>query len=107
MSNCICIYVDEVATMLEERTRRARKPHECGECGETIEPGSLYLYEREVFEGNISVHKTCARCANVRKDYFSCGWYWGQLRDDFYDAHGFDYTKGIPADFAPCGRREA
>ena len=109
MTNCICIDVDEECRvhMLVEKTRRARTEHRCGECDETIAPGDLYLLECGTLEREFFTYKTCARCANVRAEYFPCGWYWGELRRDFKDAHGFDYTKGIPADFAPCGRRQA
>ena len=96
----VCDYY-EWATVLTDKTRRAAKSHTCGECGETIQKGVLYLYETALFEGTVTTHKTCARCWQIRKDYFH-SWTWGRMVECFYDAHGFDYRDGIPADFAPC-----
>lgn len=102
MNSCICIDVDEPCAVLSEKTPRARVAHVCGECGDEIKPGRIYLREVLADEGSVSTHKTCARCANVRSEYFDCGWYYGRLVRDFKDWHGFDYRDGIPSDFAPC-----
>lgn len=96
----VCDYED-YATVLCEKTRRARKDHRCGECGETIPAGALYLYEATLFDGSVSTHKTCARCWQVRRDYFN-SFIWGGLVEAFWNTHGFDYRDGLPADFSPC-----
>lgn len=106
MSNCICIDVDEPCVVLSETMPRARIPHQCGECDEQIPAGRLYLREVLVDDGRVSSHKTCARCANVRREYFDCGWFYGQLVQDFKDWHGFDYRDGIPKGFAPCEEKQ-
>ena len=42
----------------------ARKQHRCCECLETIEPGQRYERIFCVYEGEVSVYKTCEFCAN-------------------------------------------
>lgn len=106
MDNCICIDVDDPVTLLRDETPRARLNHVCMECGDLIPAGRMYRREVYVFDGRLAAHKTCARCSNVRDEYFNCGWYYGRLVEDFRDAHDFDYRDGIPADFAPCKGRD-
>lgn len=102
MSNCIWVDVDEAPSVFSETVRTARKPHKCEECRETIQPGSKYLYESGCWDGSWSSFSTCARCANVRRDYFKGGWLYGNCVEDFRETFGFDYRDGIPKDFAPC-----
>ena len=99
-----CIYVDhgESCDVLTEKLRRARKEHTCCECGDAIKPGDLYEDSDGLWDGMWAKHRTCARCVNVRADYF-VGWTYTMMVEDFYNAHGFDYRDGIPADFTPCG----
>lgn len=102
-----CIYADDfdsTSTCQTEVLRTARIPHKCEECCELIKPGdryeviSGYDVEREAWWR----HKTCARCVNVRTDFFR-GTVLTCMVEDFREAHGFDYRDGIPADFTPCG----
>lgn len=102
MSNCVWLDIDEPAQILTTELRRAARPHRCGECDETISPGQLYEYVHGKWEDHWSTHRTCARCVNVRTDYFKTGWIFGSVAHDFEEAFGFDYRKGIPKDFAPC-----
>lgn len=100
-TSCIVADYGEPADFHREKLVRARKGHTCGECGETIEPGDLYERVTGLWEGEWLRNKTCARCVNVRTDYFDA-WVYGALVEDFYAEHGFDYRDGIPEDFAPC-----
>lgn len=102
MNNCCCIQVDDGPEFSSEQLQRARKPHVCGECQEAIPVGALYERVSGVWDGQFRTYKTCARCANIRDEYFACGWYYTQLVDDFRECFGFDYRDGLPADFAPC-----
>lgn len=86
-------------------TRRARKTHTCGECREQINVGDLYEVSEGRADGEWVTDKTCARCCNVRSDYFR-SWVYGSLVEDFEAEHGFDYRDGIPADFTPCGEAQ-
>lgn len=106
--NCCCLEFDERADVCQSRLVRARKDHKCGECNDGIKAGSLYEVTRLLFDGSWSTHKTCARCANVRDEYFTCGAVMGSMAEDFEECFGFDYRDGIPPDFAPCkGRADA
>lgn len=44
------------------KTRRARKPHTCDACSETIDRGHEYTHVFFVFDGSPYVYKRCARC---------------------------------------------
>ncbi len=89
--------------MSTTKLRRARKAWECCECCETIQPGDLYEHMRGLYEDEWDTYRTCARCCNVRKDFF-VGHVFACMVEDFQGAHGFDYRDGIPADFTPCGQ---
>lgn len=105
MSAGNCIYIGDYnePDVYNAKLRRARKPRVCGECGDAIERGDIYEHVTGLWDGRWDKHDTCARCVNVRTDFFR-GWLFGQMVEDFMDAHGFDYRDGIPADFAPCGK---
>lgn len=45
-----------------ERYYRARKPHTCCACQETIPVGHLYSYTFTLFEGSAQGFKHCLRC---------------------------------------------
>jgi dUTP pyrophosphatase len=47
-------------------TRRARKQHRCGECGQPIAVGDRYQYVSGIWDGSPDSHRTCIRCAAVR-----------------------------------------
>ena len=106
-NNCISVDWDcDAPEFFREETRLARKPYRCCECPETIQPGDLHGYAIGKWDGCVTEFRTCARCANVAADYFS-GRTFGDMYEDFFQAHGFDYRDGIPADFAPCRERAA
>jgi predicted nucleic acid-binding Zn ribbon protein len=58
----MCDWADEFATNLMRVYRVARKRHYCRACGEAIEPGQRYHVDSNVFDGNVSTWKHCARC---------------------------------------------
>ena len=108
MNNCCCLDFDyESPEMHSQRLRRARKPHICCECHETIPAGALYEFVWGKWDGQFNTYKTCARCANIRDEYFTCGFGYGCLVSDFRECFDFDYRDGIPADFAPCRGKPA
>jgi hypothetical protein len=62
------------AELWTESTAKARKPHQCCECGRTIQPGEIYhkvfgVQDRDPFSG-----KWCAHC-DVAKNWLwkNCG----------------------------------
>jgi len=79
MSMCCCEMGDgELASVSETKMRRARKPHRCCECGETIEPGETHHWVRGLWDGCWETYRTCLVCHQIKQDYF-CSWAFGAL----------------------------
>ena len=91
MNTCCCIDVDDPCAIMDDQIVTARKSHKCCECGCDILPGKKYENTSALAEGKWYRYKTCAPCAGIRNTFFSCGWYWGQMREDFYECQGWDY----------------
>ena len=51
-----------MCTLLDEKTRRARKPHECYACGAVINPGEEYFWEKYVNCDGLYELKSCLAC---------------------------------------------
>lgn len=64
MNDCYCDY--DIPEFYRSEIRRARKPHQCCECGAQIEPRDEYEYASGKYEGTMFSHKTCRRCYNLR-----------------------------------------
>lgn len=45
-----------------EAIRRARKPHPCDVCAETIRPGERYHFSSGCWDGNWNAYRHCLRC---------------------------------------------
>jgi RNase P subunit RPR2 len=54
------------------KMQKARKEYKCYECGKIIKPGERYEYTVGVWDGDLSVFRTCAPCAAIWEEYF-CG----------------------------------
>lgn len=75
MAGCdVCIggYSDEPAEFFHEENRKARKNHECSECGRIIKKGETYQRCTGKNDGEFWDFVTCLLCAEIRK-VFSCG----------------------------------
>ena len=75
-----------------KRTRKARKPHECLECGVTIAPGETYEYVVGKWD-DFETFSTCLGCSRIRQAFCSGGYIFGQLADQVSECIGFDYTE--------------
>ena len=100
---CIVADYGEHVTLSTSKLVRGRKAHVCGECHDLIAVGDLHEHVKGLCEGEWWDHRTCARCVNVRTDYFF-SWVYGCLAADFEAEYGVDYRKGIPAHVTPCKR---
>ena len=100
---CICDRPDEMEQLLSRSQRVARKPHECGECGHTIDPGDTYEVDATVFDGEFCTHKTCLPCVRVRDSMFACGWVYGEVWRDIHE----QYCRGAPQDECICPEAES
>lgn len=99
--NCIVTDSDEFAEVSVLKLVRGRKPWTCCECGDAIDVGDLHEHAKLLYDGAWDEYRTCARCMNVRTDYFD-GWFYGMMVEQFQEVHGIDYRKGIPSDLTPC-----
>jgi len=97
---CCCVDVDEPYAVLQQGVIAAKGPEECGECGAAIEPGEDHEFFQGTMPGErtpqIYTHRTCMFCLAVRRDFFSCGWFFGSMREDFYSCNGWDYAGEWP-----------
>ena len=55
-------------TFYSEAWRQGRKPHPCVECCAWIQTGTLHRVATGCWDGQVSSHRFCARCAAIR-DY--------------------------------------
>ena len=81
MNGCSCeieVDHDNGPEAFSASDRTARKPHKCGECRRTIEPGEVYRHESGVWDGGPSSHKTCVDCVSIREVFF-CGYVYGAV----------------------------
>lgn len=77
------------------KSRKARKPHSCEECGRIIEPGETYHPTAGSWEGDFFTIKACAHCNIFRKwidkadDYYNEGYFGGAhawVNNGYYSA---------------------
>jgi hypothetical protein len=87
---CCALYGgEEGPSCSNTQTRKARKPHRCCECRETINAGDRYEYMSGVWDGRPHAFKTCLLCVEIR-NHFACrdGWefgaVWEQLQESFF-----------------------
>jgi hypothetical protein len=59
---------DDIALILSEHDRIARKEHKCMECWRVIRKGERYHIINLIFDREFKSHKTCAHC------YVMCQW---------------------------------
>lgn len=87
MSECFCDY--DPATFYSRREPKARKLHQCEECGRAIQAGEQYEKVVGKWDGDVSTFKTCSRCTALRdhiKAHVPCFcWAHGNLLQDCRD----------------------
>jgi hypothetical protein len=94
MIDCDCSCNDyDAPSCVREVIRRARRPHTCCECGDTIEPGQRYEYVSGVWDGHPDWHHTCLVCVAIREHYCPHGWLIGGLAEQIEECLGFDYRE--------------
>lgn len=86
----MCLWVDDdERTYLESGQRKARKTHQCKECGRVIDPGETYRFwtviDHDYGEGP-ETEKMCAHCWNTIElgaSFTGCPkvWWWDQVHD--------------------------
>jgi len=91
MISCDCSCDDgEMPRCSDEAIRKARKPHECCECHETIVPGKQYEDATGIdCDGGAYHYRTCLPCKRIREHYCPSGWFGGCLAETIMDCIGF------------------
>lgn len=100
MAECGCIYVEndgDLADVIEQNTRKARKLHLCSECGREIQIGEEYEYFKGKSDGELFVNKTCLDCLSIRRNMFCKRWNFGGIKDDLWN-HISDFDGKIDED---------
>ena len=86
---CVCDWRTEdndQPALFSEKMVKARKEHKCCECHEPIKPGNIYELVKGLWQGDWGTYKTCRVCAQIRKDFMSCGWIYGGLWEALRDS---------------------
>jgi len=66
----MCSCDSDPADVYREVTRKARKPHRCGECSATISPGDTYVSAAVVWEGTAESYSFCSACDALKREWF-------------------------------------
>jgi hypothetical protein len=83
-----------------ETWRRARKPHRCGECKQTIPPGSRYLRVVGKESGTIWTVLLCEPCNEILHEFADGNWeFGGKIWENFDEV----WSQGEP--LQPCLNR--
>ncbi|MFA5053175.1 MAG: hypothetical protein WC565_03915 [Parcubacteria group bacterium] len=94
MISCDCSTDDgERPSICRIEWRKARKPHKCCECGDTIAKGQRYEHVSGLWDGNWDRHDTCATCVAIRERYCPHGWIYGSLAEQIEECLDFDYRE--------------
>jgi len=81
---CMIELADGRVTIIHQITRKARKPHTCGECYRTIEVGEYYEDFFGKYDGLLYKEITCSHCT-VPREWLrrECGgWLFGAIKED-------------------------
>lgn len=65
--SCSCNIDYDPPSLYTSRTRTARKPHTCIECGHVICPGEQYQEATGLWGGAFGRYRTCAPCADLQE----------------------------------------
>ena len=82
-----------------ETWRTARKPHECGECKQTIQPRSRYLRVVGKNDGRMWTFTLCEPCNTILHEFTEGSWEFGSLWENFEET----WASGTP--LQPCLNR--
>jgi hypothetical protein len=64
---------DGAYDVYRETWRRARQPHRCGACRETISPGHSYVVVNTVYDHSAETIKRCVRCQTIHEHLRTLG----------------------------------
>ena len=99
----VCVlnrYDDDEAEFYKTTIPKARKTHQCTECGNAIQPGENYERTSAKWEETLTTYKTCLMCVEIRAK-FSCdgswifGTIWDELKEHLFDRLTFGCLEGL------------
>lgn len=95
------------AEFYDVTTPKARKTHQCTECGNAIQPGENYERTTAKWVGDLSTFKTCLLCVEIRNK-FSCagGWSFGCVWEDLTEGLFWHLTFGCLEGLSPAAREK-
>lgn len=84
-NNCGCVYSSydgDESPFYDTSRPKARKPHRCCECRETIPVGDCYERTTGKWNESLETYKTCLACAEIRQLLCCEGWNYTALWED-------------------------
>jgi hypothetical protein len=91
---CTCTYDADRPEVSDINWPKARKAHECCECGEAIGFGQRYERVKGLWDGHWDTYKTCLTCVRIRDDLCPRGFIYSALRETIWECFGVDYVSG-------------
>lgn len=90
MNECYCAVDYDLPIIHRVETRKARRTHQCCECGEEILKGERYEHVSGLWDGKWAHFNTCCICRKIREDFgvnaYAC------LRETLQECLGIDFT---------------
>ena len=87
MTTCPCLVDvdidDDGPSFFKTKNTKSIKKHKCCECKRTIEKGEEYEKASGMWDGRFDGFKTCSDCISLRKEFFTYGYYYGRIWEDF------------------------
>jgi hypothetical protein len=65
MTSCFCDF--DPPSFYSRAIHKARKEHQCEECGGQIKSGERYEYVSGKWDGSVDQFRTCERCFDIRQ----------------------------------------
>ncbi len=92
-------------SFFSKEVRTARKKHKCHECDKTINPGEKYECVSGFWYGHPDRFKTCMDCVSLRDIFFTHGWVFTQIWEDFRETfRGDTIPESCIAELTPMAR---
>ena len=84
----------ETYSVYHEREVRARKAHDCNECGRVIAVGETYRHTSGLYEDSWNINKVCAHCTIAAKWLMeNCHGYLDGMIEEDIEQHFDEYAR--------------
>lgn len=92
IDHCIDMDDGDSPQVFTSKMIKARKTHQCYECGNPVKPGEMYELVKGLWDGSWSTYKTCRICKSVRDDFFQ-SYIFGMLWEMMRETYGLGYDE--------------